>query len=124
MPIPTDFTDAPILDQTLINEAQSLMRNKFPQMIAYYMEDTQGYIAYIEKAYAENNVEGLIPPAHTAKSSSRQMGALRLSAIARTIELEARDAVTMQRNLQDLGPLLASLKTTFAETEVAFHQVA
>lgn len=124
MHIPTDFTDAPVLDHALVTEAQSLMRQKFPQMVTYYMEDTEGYIAYIEKACAQNNPEGLIPPAHTAKSSSKQMGALRLSAIARAIELEAREAISMQRTLQDLSPLLDSLKSTFAETQAAFRRIA
>lgn len=120
----TEFSDNPVLDSALVNEAKALMQAKFPQMVSYYIEDTEGYITYIEKALADNNTEGLIPPAHTAKSSSKQMGALRLSAIARTIELEAREAVSLKQSPRQIGLLLEKMKQTFIETREAFRHVA
>lgn len=119
-----EFENAPVLDALLLSEARSVMKAKFPQMVDYFIEDTQSYINYIEKALADNNTEALIPPAHTAKSSSRQMGAMRLSLIAKAIELEARDAVSLKKDPQSIDALLSHMKVAFTQTREAFTQVA
>lgn len=119
-----DYSSAPLLDSTLLMEARSLMKSKFPQMVEYFIEDTQGYIAYIEKALSDGNTEAMVPPAHTTKSSSKQLGALRLSLVAQTIEHEARDAILNNNQPTMVPTLLEELKNTFEATKQAFAAVA
>lgn len=66
----------------------------------------------------------MVPPAHTTKSSSKQLGALRLSLVAQTIEHEARDAILNNNQPTMVPTLLEELKNTFEATKQAFAAVA
>lgn len=113
----------PLLDPEAIREAKTVMREKFPAMVGYFIEDTAGYIASIEKALAEGNPEAMVPPAHTAKSSCRQMGASRLSALAKSIEFIARSAVSSGGTLDAVPALLEEMRHTYADTCEAYKSV-
>ena len=60
-------------------------------MVKYFLEDTQMYLEEIEKGVAENNAEIAISPAHTIKSSAKQLGAERVSEVSKAIEELCRD---------------------------------
>ncbi len=112
--------DTPILDQTIVEEARAMMKTKFPTMVQYFFEDAEMYLAGVREGIAEKNIEKIVSPAHTLKSSSRQMGALRLSDIAKETEHLARDQVNSGGDIQVFVSLLAQLEQTLAETKAAF----
>ncbi len=118
----TDMNRTPILDETIIAEAKQMMQAKFSIMAQYYFEDSDGYIAAIRDSIAHQRMDEVVSPAHTLKSSSRQMGALRVSELAKQIEHLARDHANS--NVARLAPLVSELEVAFAETKRAFvpHQ--
>jgi HPt (histidine-containing phosphotransfer) domain-containing protein len=75
-----------IISMKIVQEAKSLMKDRFPTMVKYFLEDTQMYLEEIAKAVKEKNVEMAISPAHTIKSSAKQLGAERVSSIAKDLE--------------------------------------
>ncbi len=81
-----------ILDTTVFEEAKSLLKDKFDFLLDCYIDDVELYMKEIQDAVSSKNIEGIVRPAHTIKSTSKRMGALRLSDIARDIELAAREA--------------------------------
>lgn len=83
-----------IINISIVNEAKDLMGERFPTMIKYFLEDTEMYLNEIEKGIAEKNIQVSLSPAHTIKSSAKQLGAERVSDVARQIE-------TMCREMQD-----------------------
>jgi len=105
-----DFTSTPSLDMAIIAESKALLQEKFTTIATYFLEDSAMYIGRIEQAFAAGDAEALVPPAHTLKSSSRQMGALRLSAVAEHIEITAREAVKSKSDLPSLEPAIAQLR--------------
>jgi HPt (histidine-containing phosphotransfer) domain-containing protein len=117
------FASTPLLDVATMQETKSVMRDKFPKMVEYFLEDIGTYIDTISRAVAEGKMEAIIPPAHTAKSSSRQMGAMRMSAIAKAIELTAREAADANA-MPTIAGLLPALEDAYARTQEAFRQVA
>lgn len=84
--------EAVLLDTALLEEAKDLLKDKFDFLLGCYIDDVASYIREIQQAVAGRDVEAVVRPAHTIKSTSKRMGALRLSEIARDIELAARDA--------------------------------
>ncbi len=80
-----------ILNMSIVEEAKELMSDRFPMMVTYFLEDTQMYLEEIEKAVSENNAEIAISPAHTIKSSAKQLGAERVSEISKAIEEQCRN---------------------------------
>ena len=57
-----------------------------------FYEDAPTHIAKLQSALAANDVAAMVAPAHTLKSSSANLGAMALSAVAKRIEQGARTA--------------------------------
>ncbi len=113
------MTKTNIFDLNALSEAKETMKGKFTTMVQYFLEDSESYIASIKNAMANNNVEAIISPAHTLKSSSRQMGAQYLSDIAMEIEAQAREQSSQGKaEIAIFKQLLADLESAFAETKL------
>lgn len=56
-----------------------------------YLEDAPLRLAALDDAAAAGDPAGLVAPAHTLKSSSASMGAVRLADLARELEAAARN---------------------------------
>ncbi|MGI9508647.1 MAG: response regulator [Geminicoccaceae bacterium] len=90
--------ESPILDLEAVQGMSAAMGDEFPTMIQYYLEDSAGYIQALEAALQQGEIAPMVSPAHTLKSSSAQIGAIQVSAVARELEemtranVEAPDA--------------------------------
>ncbi len=60
------------------------------ELVDAYVADSAGCIDAIEAAADAGDVDAMVRPAHTLKSSSATLGAMTLSATARTLEVAAR----------------------------------
>jgi HPt (histidine-containing phosphotransfer) domain-containing protein len=56
-----------------------------------FLEDAPGHLAKLEAAVVLGDMDGLIAPAHSLKSSSANLGAMQVSVAAKRIEHGARD---------------------------------
>jgi histidine phosphotransfer protein HptB len=59
-------------------------------LIEAYLTDSAEQVVAIEAALAADDADALVRPAHTLKSSSATVGAVELSALARTLEKAGR----------------------------------
>ncbi len=82
-----------ILDDSVVSEARDVLGDKFKTTISYFIEDTNMYILVINDKLAKNDIEGIILPAHTIKSSAKQVGAFRVSKIAEDLEILCKTLV-------------------------------
>lgn len=82
-----------IIDINIINEAKILMGKRFPLMIKYFTEDTKAYLAEIARACVDRDIKIALLPAHTIKSSAKQMGIMIVSEIAEQIELLCQNMI-------------------------------
>ena len=105
-----------ILDDKILLEAKSLMKDKFNLMVDYFVEDTGNYIADINSGFVDCHYDKIRGAAHTIKSSSRQLGALQLSELGKSIEelakSESRDAI--EKILPDLNKIFDETKVALA----------
>ena len=114
----------PVLDPDIIEEAKAMMKAKFPTMVQYYLEDAETYLTSIREGIAENSVEKVVAPAHTIKSSSKQMGATLLAEVAKEMEHLARDQVNSGGNdTAVFKDLVTRIEKAIAETKDAFQAV-
>jgi CheY-like chemotaxis protein/HPt (histidine-containing phosphotransfer) domain-containing protein len=82
------------IDQAVIQDLLEMMGAEFTDLVRVYLEDTPKSIAALERAAERNDMEGLIAPSHSLKSTSANLGALILAELTKRIEHGAR-----QRNL-------------------------
>ena len=74
----------------VISELREIMGDEYLGLIRLFLEDAPSHIDRLRAAATTNDVAGMVAPSHTLKSSSANLGALALSAIAKRIELGAR----------------------------------
>ena len=85
---PPPSTDA--LDTSIIGDLLDVMGDEFPDLVRVYLEDTPKNVALLEQAARQRSMEGIIAPSHSLKSTSANLGALRLSELAKRLEHGAR----------------------------------
>lgn len=114
-----------LLDQRILNEAKAILKDKFDVLLDCYLEDVQNYIKEMEEAVQRKSIVDVVRPAHTIKSTSKRMGALRLSAIARTMEETARmpeNEKDSQAALEQTALLMKEITAVLQQTEMLFRQ--
>ncbi len=108
----------PVLAKEVLDELQAVMGNEYISLIQLFLEDAPKQIQQLEQAAAENNIHGMIAPAHTLKSSSANLGALALSAIAKRIEIGARGNIL---NRPTVAVLM--LEAEYKKAQAAFQKI-
>ena len=114
-----DNDEDSVLDEDILIEAKDMMKERFSGVVRFYLEDSAGYLKTIRDGLDENNPQKIITPAHTIKSSSEQLGATRVSEIARDIEDIARNIANDNGgDLQVITKKLEQLVKLFEKTEM------
>lgn len=84
----------PILDLAVVADLRAATGDDdefIADLIATYVGEGSGHISVMTEAVAVGDVGGLVRPAHTLKSSSASIGALRLAEVCRRVEEDCRE---------------------------------
>jgi HPt (histidine-containing phosphotransfer) domain-containing protein len=84
--------EPPVLDESVLAELMETTGDAafVRELIETYLADTPVQMDGIDKAVGADDADALVRPAHTLKSSSATMGAMRLAAVARELEMSGR----------------------------------
>lgn len=115
--------DGEFVDLEALEEARSAMEDKFATMLEYYLEDSESYLSAISAALPDGNAEVIATNAHALKSSSRQLGAVAVSDIAREIEEKARGMLDGDGDTNDIASLFERLRDAFDMVEPKFRSL-
>jgi HPt (histidine-containing phosphotransfer) domain-containing protein len=88
--------DPPVLDERVLAELNASVqgdRTFVVELIQAYLADGPAHVDAIEAAVTADDAAALVRPAHTLKSSSATVGASRLAATSRRLEMAGRDGV-------------------------------
>ena len=88
---------APVLDQAVLEELRASTGDDeafMRELVETYVEEGQASLAVLLAAAAARDAAAIVRPAHTLKSTSASLGAMRLSGICRDIEAAGREART------------------------------
>ncbi|MBF0140627.1 MAG: PAS domain S-box protein [Magnetococcales bacterium] len=111
--------DVPVLDQVALGHILDLARkgNKglLRKMVESYLARTPELLADLERALAQNNPEGVRVSAHTLKSSSLTMGAVRLAELGRAMEAGYADLALVSQQLRLSGSTFDEVKQALSE---------
>lgn len=80
----------PAIDMSVHAGIRNLMGDEFAELIDAYLEDTAGFVRLMREACNSEDYKALHVSAHSMKSSSANIGAMRLSALAKELELQVR----------------------------------
>jgi HPt (histidine-containing phosphotransfer) domain-containing protein len=85
--------DAPILDLAVIAELREMTGDDddfIRELVEAYLAEAPEHLAGMTAAAGAGDAAAMVRPAHTLKSSSASLGAMRLSRICRGLEEAAR----------------------------------
>lgn len=107
-----------IINRKSVANVKAIMKDRFPIMVEYFLEDTGVYIKRIDEGISANDAEMVKSPAHTIKSSAGQIGAEKVSEIAKQIEEIAINMLEGgEGDFKQLHSLFNELKAAFNEAE-------
>jgi len=84
------------------------------KIINAYLSGSQPLVAGLRKMLSENDLEALQKTAHSLKSSSANVGAIRLSTMSKELEMKCKN-----KHLGNIDNLVASIETEFPRVEEA-----
>ena len=111
---------APVLDAGVLAELTASVggdRGFVRDLIETYLADGEAQVEAIDAALDANDSAALIRPAHTLKSSSATLGAMRIADAARALESSGRSGLPPQ----DAPEALARLHDEWAEAAAALR---
>ena len=106
----TGQTPSLVLDTDVIRDLVEVMGGEFTDLVRVYLEDTPKAITALEQAATHGNIEGLIAPSHSLKSTSANLGAMGLSELAKRVEHGARSGTL---SATDAPIIIAEIKRGF-----------
>jgi histidine phosphotransfer protein HptB len=83
----------PIVDERVLAELMASTGDDIGfvrELIETYLADTPPQLGAMATAIESDDADALVRPAHTLKSSSATVGAMRLSSVARELEMAGR----------------------------------
>ncbi len=111
------------IDADIFTNAQEMLGDKLGTVIAYFLEDAESYLARIEEAIAKSDPNGIVLPAHTLKSSSKQLGILTLADVAARMEVNARMQLAGEQT-EDSSLLLQQMRDVLMQVRPFFEAAA
>ncbi len=82
------------IDRQIIEELREVMEEEFDGLLQTYLETAPNFLDQLEQGAGSGDVERMVLPAHSLKSSSANVGALRLSEFAKEVEHASRQGQT------------------------------
>ncbi len=114
----TNWQTFPVVDDSIVARLLELGGPEDPglfrELVELYLADAPRLLSALEGCLAAGDGSGLERAAHTLKSSSANMGAMRLSSLCKELESRAR-----KQNLSDVPSLVAEARGMFNEVESA-----
>ena len=113
--------DARVLDAAVLDELRGSVEGDSAfvvELVEAYLADGAVHVADVVTALEAVDAAALVRPAHTLKSSSATVGAMRLAGLARELEMDGR-AGTLEA--ASAGERAASVRTAWEEASTAMR---
>jgi HPt (histidine-containing phosphotransfer) domain-containing protein len=88
------------------------------ELVDTYLQDGAAQVEALRVAATSGDIEGVVRPAHTLKSSSASVGAMPLAELCRTLEADARSG-----HVPDLAARVAAVADAFTAASAALQAV-
>lgn len=106
-----------ILDERVLRELKEIMEDDYVSLLRTYLRNAPQLVEEVQSAAAKGDVESMVIPIHSLKSSSANVGAMHLSALAREVEQHAREG-----DLKAAKQALGTVRDAYANAEAALRE--
>ncbi len=117
LPTGTDINQ-PAIDPSVIADLVDVMGEDFSELIEIYLQDSPAHLKLLQEAGRNFDLEQVVGPAHSMKSSSANVGAMSVSNIAKILESGAR-----QGSLQNPSEMIEKLSHHYAQASAELRKL-
>lgn len=113
------MSELPLVDLDVVAELRDATGGDMDfvrELVETFVEEAGGHLEALAAAIEADDPAGLVRPAHTLKSSSASVGAMRLSELCRGIEESSRAGRS-----EGLAERVADVRSTWAATLAALR---
>jgi signal transduction histidine kinase/DNA-binding response OmpR family regulator/HPt (histidine-containing phosphotransfer) domain-containing protein len=107
----------PVIDEGVLRELKEIMEDDYLRLLHTYLHSAPQLVAEVQAAIDRRDVEAIVNPVHSLKSSSANVGAMQLSDLAREVERLARGG-----NLGEAERAFAAVDAAFDVAEAALRR--
>ncbi len=107
-----------VLDRQVLDDLIDIMGDEYVDLIEVYLEDTPNCIGQLVDAADADDIDGLIAPAHSLKSTSANLGAIGLSELAKSVEHGAREGT-----ISDVAQKLREIQSEFDQVAAELQDI-
>lgn len=111
--------ERPVVDETTLEGVREIMEDAFGSLIESYLEEAASLFEDLSAASRAGNADGLSRAAHSLKSSSANIGAMRLSEVARVLEFKGRAG-----DIADAAPLVDKARNELEAVAIVLQSYA
>ncbi|HZC02467.1 MAG TPA: response regulator, partial [Gammaproteobacteria bacterium] len=115
-PIAREPAAVAVLDRTVLTELRNNLQEAFSKVIEVFLEDMPSYQSALKTAISEGDARRLTEVAHTLKGSSKTLGANRLVAVSKQLEVLGRSGST-----EGAMPLFEAFTGEYARVRAALQ---
>lgn len=115
---PTNTQENLVLDREVLKELFDIMETEATKLLQEYLNNAPELLKNIDVAMRENNANGLILPTHSLKSSSANVGAMQVSALAKQLEFMGKE-----KSVQEATACWQAMQIAYAQAERALLEV-
>jgi len=86
--------ELPLLDEAVVAELRASVGDDdafMTELVTTYLAEGGEYLAQLESAASAGNIDAVVRPAHSMKSSSAALGAARMAHVSRELEFAGRE---------------------------------
>ncbi len=109
--------DAPVIDQVVLDKMRDMLQEDFDDLIPAYIESVTELLDAFPPEGNMRDMPSVERLAHSIKSASANVGALRLSALAQELEADAK-----RGEVTDMGRAVKDLNTEFRNVRDALEK--
>ncbi|HEX7112707.1 MAG TPA: ATP-binding protein [Mizugakiibacter sp.] len=109
--------DEPVLDNSVLDDLVDIMGDELRMLVQVFLSDSPQRLDGLHAAAAQGDIAGLSAHAHALKSASANLGARALSALAKSLELDARAG-----HVADPPGRVAALMEAYGATATALRR--
>jgi HPt (histidine-containing phosphotransfer) domain-containing protein len=103
--------DSPVIDQQIFTTLKDLLKDSIKELIIQYLKTSLFSMNTIESGIQSGNMHEIATAAHTLKSSSKQLGAVKFAELIIQLETAANESNT------------PSIPDIYAEAKIAYSKV-
>ncbi|VWX61505.1 Histidine phosphotransferase [Sphingorhabdus sp. 109] len=108
--------ESELIDWKVWADTRSALGPHFVRILGYFREDGYQSVDKIEEAMRANDPAAMVLAAHKLKGEALQLGGMKLSIAAETIEMTARACVEHHETPEELIELVVALRPMFEDT--------